>query len=112
MSDDSPGKFDDDSLWEKTRNFAKVAGREVIEKTLWLYYAAQAPNTPIWAKTVIYSALAYFIMPADAIPDIIPAVGYSDDLGALSAAVISVSMYIDDDVKEKAKKKCMDWFGL
>jgi len=103
-------QFDDEKLWDKITNFAKSAGREVIQKALWLYYAAQMPNTPAWAKTVIYGALLYFILPIDAIPDMIPVVGYSDDLGALASAVTAVAMFIDDDVKEKADKKMADWF--
>ena len=103
-------QFDDEKLWDKITNFAKSAGREVIQKALWLYYAAQMPNTPVWAKTVIYGALLYFILPIDAIPDMIPVVGYSDDLGALASAVTAVAMFIDDDVKEKADKKMADWF--
>jgi uncharacterized membrane protein YkvA (DUF1232 family) len=62
------------------RQVRQDGGREVIEKALWLYYAAQQPNTPLWAKTAIYGALGYFISPIDAIPDITPVIGYADDL--------------------------------
>ena len=72
-------KYTEDSFWDKVVKFAKTAGREVIEKALWLYYAAQQPNTPLWAKTAIYGALGYFISPIDAIPDITPVIGYADD---------------------------------
>ncbi|MVW64172.1 DUF1232 domain-containing protein [Massilia sp. NEAU-DD11] len=106
MADD----FDDGSFWSKVKNFAKAAGREVIEKALWLYYAAQAPETPVWAKTAIYAALAYFVMPLDAIPDVVPVVGYTDDLGTLAAAVGTVSMYITADVKAQAQQKLAGWF--
>lgn len=102
--------FDDGGFWSKVKNFAVTAGREVIEKALWLYYAAQAPDTPVWAKTAIYAALAYFVMPLDAIPDVLPVVGYTDDLGTLAAAVTTVSMYITSDVKAQAQQKLADWF--
>jgi uncharacterized membrane protein YkvA (DUF1232 family) len=104
-------EYSDSSFWEKVKGFALQAGREVIEKALWLYYAAQRPDTPAWAKTVIYGALAYFISPIDAIPDITPVVGYADDLGAISAAILMVSAYINEDVKNQAKSKLQDWFG-
>ncbi|MBH3138556.1 hypothetical protein I5M99_17255 [Serratia marcescens] len=55
--------FDDSSFWNKIMRYAKKAGSEVIEKALWLYFAAQRPNTPLWAKTAIYGALAYFVLP-------------------------------------------------
>ena len=103
--------FDDGSFWNKVKNFALKAGREVIEKALWLYYAAQQPNTPAWAKTVIYGALAYFVLPVDAVPDAIPVAGFTDDLGALAAALGTVSMYVTDQVKTMASEKMREWFG-
>ena len=42
----------DDSLWQKIRRVATRAGREVVEKALWLHYAAQRPETPAWARDV------------------------------------------------------------
>jgi uncharacterized membrane protein YkvA (DUF1232 family) len=102
--------FDDDGFWTKIRNFAVAAGREVIEKALWLYYAAQGKDTPVWAKTAIYAALAYFVFPLDAIPDMVPVAGYTDDLGTLAAAAATVSMYITADVKAQAQQKLADWF--
>ena len=58
----------------------------MIEKALWLYYAAQQPNTPVWAKTLIYGALAYFVLPFDAIPDVLLGLGFTDDMAVLLAA--------------------------
>lgn len=103
--------YSDLSFWDKIKSFAKAAGREVIEKALYLYYAAQESDTPVWAKTVIYSSLLYFIVPIDAIPDFTPVVGYTDDLGALAAALATVSMYITEDVKRQAKQKLYDLMG-
>ena len=104
-------EFDDGSFWDKVKNFALKAGKEVIEKALWLYYAAQQPNTPVWAKTVIYGALAYFVLPVDAVPDAIPVAGFTDDLGALAAALGAVAMYVTDQVKKMASEKMREWFG-
>ena len=103
--------YSDSSFWDKLKHFALSAGKEVIEKALWLYYAAQRPETPKWAKTAIYGALAYFISPIDAIPDITPLVGFTDDLGALAAAIAMTSAYINEDVKAKASQKLLHWFG-
>ena len=102
--------FNDNGFWTKIAQGFSAAGREVIEKALWLYYAAQRPETPIWAKTVIFGALSYFLMPLDAIPDFLPG-GYVDDLGALSMALGTVAVYINDDVKQQATTKLRTWFG-
>ncbi|MHA7815024.1 MAG: YkvA family protein [Pseudohaliea sp.] len=98
-------------FWAKLGNHATAAGREVVEKALWLYYAARAPQTPAWARSVIYGALAYLVLPADAIPDALPAIGFSDDLATLTAAVATVALFIDDAVKEKAAARLAGWFG-
>ncbi len=103
--------YSDRSFWQKISDVALTAGREVIEKALWLYYAAQKPNTPPQALLIIYSALAYFISPVDAIPDIIPVAGYADDLGTLAWAVTLVAMNIDEAVRQKTKQTLHSWFG-
>jgi uncharacterized membrane protein YkvA (DUF1232 family) len=104
-------RYSDAGFWRKLSRFAKTAGAEVVERALQLYYAAQHPHTPAWAKTVIYGALGYFITPLDAIPDLVPAAGYTDDLGALMMALITVMMYITPEVKAKAKTTMTAWFG-
>lgn len=105
------GQYSDNNFWEKLRDFAVQAGCDVVEKALTLFYAAQRPETPLWAKTVIYSALAYFILPTDAIPDIAPFAGYADDLGTLVAALGTVAMCITPEVKQAARQSVEDWFG-
>ncbi len=104
-------EFSEDSFWEKVKKFAKSAGESVLEPALKLYYAAQDPDTPVWAKTIVYGALGYFISPIDAIPDITPIVGYSDDLGVLVAAIAAISAHIKDIHKEKAKETLKQWFN-
>lgn len=103
--------FNERGFWSKLKNNAKQIGQGTIEKVLWLFYAFQRPDTPLWAKGVIGGALAYFVLPVDAIPDFLPGVGYTDDLGAIGAAIGIVSFYINDDVKQQAKQKLLDWFG-
>lgn len=111
VEEGSPRGFTENGFWQKLARYAKIAGKEVVQKALWLFYASQHADTPGWAKAVIYGALAYFILPVDAIPDFIPVGGYVDDLGVLSAAVLTVLFFINSDVKEQARKKMSDWFG-
>lgn len=68
-------------------------------------------ETPIWAKTTIYGALGYFVSPIDAIPDVTPIVGYSDDLGVLVLALATVSAYVKDEHVTKAKETLLRWFS-
>ena len=100
-----------ESFWNNLVDFARNAGRDVVEKALQLFFAAQSPDTPLWAKIVIYSALGYFINIVDAIPDFTPAVGYGDDLGVLVAALATVAAHVSPEIKARASAKALDWFG-
>ncbi|HYG44918.1 MAG TPA: YkvA family protein [Bordetella sp.] len=103
--------YSDQRFWRKATRHASAAGRQALEKALWLYYAVQNPATPKWARRVIYGALGYFVLPLDAIPDLAPLVGYTDDLGVMTAALATVAFYINDDVKHQASSKLNNWFG-
>ncbi|MGD9723993.1 MAG: YkvA family protein [Pirellulales bacterium] len=109
--DEFSQQYSDPKFWDKLLGYAKAAGSEVVERALQLYYGAQDPHTPAWAKAVIIGALGYFITPTDAVPDLIPAVGYSDDLGVLVLALATVALYITPAVREQARKKLKEWFG-
>lgn len=104
-------KYSEKGFFEKIVQVAKLAGITVIYAGLLLYYASFNPKIPAKVKAIIIGALGYFIFPLDVISDFIPAVGYVDDLGILVAALVTVAVYIDDEVKQKAKDKLSDWFG-
>ncbi len=103
-------EYSEDSFWEKLTKFASKAGIKVTYAALLLFYVLQKPTTPVWIKATIIGSLGYFISPIDAIPDLMPMVGYGDDLGVLAMALSTAAMYIDADVKSKAKNKLNVWF--
>lgn len=98
-------------FWGRALRFLRFAGRQVLHKALLLYYAAQNPRTPKWAKTAIYGALLYFVSPLDVLPDLLPGVGYTDDLWALAAALATVSFYVDETVRSQAAQRLQAWLG-
>ena len=103
--------FTNQSFWQKLKTNSKSAGKSIIEKVLMLYYSAMDKDTPKWAKGVIFGALAYFIMPVDAIPDFIPVAGYSDDLMTIIGAISVVAVHIKEEHKKKAKEISSVLFG-
>jgi uncharacterized membrane protein YkvA (DUF1232 family) len=103
--------FSEENFWEKVKKYAKVAGESVLEPALKMYYCAMDSDTPLWAKTTIFAALGYFISPIDAIPDLVPLVGYSDDLGVLVAAIATVAAHIKDEHVNKAKDTVGNWLS-
>lgn len=104
-------EFTDDSFRDKVKGFAKIAGEGVLEPALKMYYAASDPDTPAWAKAAIYAALGYFISPVDAIPDPVPIIGFSDDLGVLCAALATTAVHVKEEHVLKAKQTLRQWFG-
>jgi len=92
-------------LWAKLRKIARFTGEKTLLTALTLFYCLRDADTPAWAKGVIVGALGYLILPMDLIPDILPGAGYSDDWGALVAALATVGAYIKEEHKAKASDR-------
>jgi uncharacterized membrane protein YkvA (DUF1232 family) len=67
----------------------------VVKDALALYRYMIDPEIHWVKKTMIAGALAYFIMPADIVPDIAPLVGYLDDAGVLTMAIRYLGFQIE-----------------
>lgn len=96
-------KCSEESLLHKISKFGKLIGVEALYKALQLWYVLQKPEVPAKDKALIMGALGYLISPLDFIPDLTPVFGYSDDIVAITFALVKVQGYIDDEVKAKAK---------
>lgn len=103
--------YSEEKLFGKILKFAKSAGIKVVYAVLLLFYALKKPDLPVKVRGTIIGALGYFIFPVDLISDLIPVVGYTDDMALLIAALGITAFYIDDEVKKKAKSKLKDIFG-
>ena len=103
--------YSEESFMDKALNYGKTIGVELVYKAAQLFYVLQKPEVPVKVKSVIIGALGYLISPIDAIPDIIPVVGYTDDAAAIGIALVVAATYIDDEVNEKAKKFVRKIFG-
>ena len=103
--------YSEDKLFSKILKFAKKAGIKLVYIVLLLFYTLQKSTTPKFAKSIIIGGLGYFILPFDALSDLIPMIGFTDDLTALVSVLIAVALYVDEDIKLKAKSKLKVWFG-
>ncbi len=90
-------------LNKKIRVNWRRAGKRVVETALQLFFSFQDSETPRWAKGVILGALAYFITPLDTVPDFVPVLGFSDDLGVMLSAIAVVAIHIKDEHRKRAK---------
>lgn len=64
----------------------KIWCRTRIRDVLAMLYGLRDPQTPLLAKAVAVLPVFYLLMPADLIPDVIPILGWLDDVAALPAA--------------------------
>lgn len=105
-------EYNEKSFFDKLKKVLKVVGVKGTYMLLILYNTLQRKDIPPKEKSIIIGALGYFILPLDALPDITPIVGYSDDIFALGMAILKVMPYIDDEMKEKSRKQIMKWFKI
>jgi uncharacterized membrane protein YkvA (DUF1232 family) len=103
--------FTEESLWKKISNFSRVAGIKVVYAALLLYYIMTDRLVGVKTKISIAAALGYFILPTDAIFDLTPIIGYTDDLGVMIFVLTQVASNITPEIKEKARERLAGWFG-
>ena len=93
-------------IWGKIKE--TIGKVPFVPDAIAMYYCALDSKTPIPARAIAFSALAYFILPIDAIPDIIAIAGYTDDAGAIAAALMVLTPYITDEHRRKAEDFLVD----
>jgi uncharacterized membrane protein YkvA (DUF1232 family) len=95
--------FDESRFRDKVR---RTLGRlPFIETALAAHHAALDRKTPASAKAVLLAALAYFVMPADMIPDFLVGLGFTDDMAVLLTAVRALSPHITAQHHAEARRQ-------
>ena len=74
-----------------------------LEQALAAFFCATDPQTPFKAKAILMAALAYFVLPADSIPDWVIAVGFVDDAAVLATAVQAVRSNLRPEHHDRAR---------
>jgi uncharacterized membrane protein YkvA (DUF1232 family) len=88
-------------FWIKLK---KVVGKlPFAEELLAAYYCAFDRQTPRHVQAALLGAIAYFILPFDFIPDMLPVLGFTDDAAILATAIRLVSAYILPEHREAAR---------
>lgn len=68
------------------------------------YYCAMDPEVPFRVRATLLAALAYFVAPIDALPDVILGIGFADDATVLVGAISMMAAHITAAHRERAKK--------
>ena len=103
--------YNDSSFLDKVTKYGKLIGITALYKAVQLWFVLQKPDVPAGTKAVIMGALGYLIAPLDFLPDLLPVLGYTDDIVAITFALIKVQGYIDEEVERKSKKLLTKIFG-
>ncbi len=88
-------------FWEKARRtLGKVP---FTEEAVAAFYCATDSATPLPIRATLFGALAYFILPFDAIPDILLGLGYTDDAAIMIAAFTAAKVHITESHRARAR---------
>jgi uncharacterized membrane protein YkvA (DUF1232 family) len=88
-------------FWPKIRRTAAripFAGQAIS-----VWFAARDPETPMAAKGIMLGALAYFVLPIDAIPDIFAGIGFTDDAAVIAALLATLGANIKRRHRDQAE---------
>ena len=91
-----------DKFWRKARTFAGAL--PFVEDLVAAYYCAFDRETPFQVKATLIGALAYFVLPSDVMPDVLPLLGFTDDAAVLAAAIRLVAEHIRPEHREAARQ--------
>ena len=84
--------------------FKKVVAKlPFAEELLAAYYCAFDKQTPRHVQASLLGALAYFILPFDFMPDMLPILGFTDDAAILATAIRIVATHITPEHREAAR---------
>ena len=89
-------------FWPKLRRVA--AQLPFAEDLLAAYYCAFDRDTPVQVKAALIGALAYFVLPFDVVPDVMPLLGFADDAAVLATALRLVASHMRPLHREAAKR--------
>lgn len=88
------------NFWAKLKRFA--GSLPFTEDLLAAYYCAFDRETPRHVQAALLGAIAYFVLPFDFLPDMLPVLGFTDDAAVLATAIRMVSSHITPEHREAA----------
>jgi uncharacterized membrane protein YkvA (DUF1232 family) len=92
-------------FWPKLKRVA--AKLPFAEDLVAGYYCAFDRETPRHVQIALLGALAYFVLPVDIIPDMLPMIGFTDDAAILATVIKLVSSSITP-IHRAAARRALD----
>lgn len=99
------------SLWDGVKTYATKVGRVAARPVVLLYFVLRNPSMPKKDKYIVYSALAYVLLPIDLISaKKIPILGWMDEAGSIALAYKKVKNNITPAIEMQADELLDKWF--
>jgi uncharacterized membrane protein YkvA (DUF1232 family) len=95
-----------EEFWPKMK--AVAAKVPFAEDAIAAYYCTMDRDTPLRVRGTLLAALAYFVMPLDFLPDVLPALGFTDDAAVLMMAFQLISSHIKPEHRDAARAALSD----
>jgi uncharacterized membrane protein YkvA (DUF1232 family) len=89
----------------------KQRARQLKKETYAIYIACKDPRVPWYARVFAGFVVAYAFSPIDLIPDVIPILGYLDDLVLVPLGIILVLKMIPPAVLAECREKAETLIG-
>jgi uncharacterized membrane protein YkvA (DUF1232 family) len=102
-----PGVAVDENLLMR---LVRRAGRTVARPALECLEMLLDGGTPHQARLTVLAALTYLLLPVDLIPDFLPAIGFGDDMVALTALLSLCGRHLTPDIRRRAQSRLDRWF--
>ena len=94
---------DEQRFWRKVRRV--LVRIPFAEDLLAAYFCAIDRNTPTYVRGILLGAVAYFVMPADMIPDLLGPLGFGDDASVIAAALTAVGSHLRPEHRAQARDR-------
>jgi uncharacterized membrane protein YkvA (DUF1232 family) len=94
---------DERRFWRKVRRV--LARVPFAEDLLAAYFCALDRDTPTYVRGILLGAVAYFVLPADMIPDLLVPLGFTDDASVIAAALTAVGSHLQPRHRDQARAK-------
>ena len=94
-------------IFRKITNLLKLLKKDVIV----LWFVLKNPATPFVTKSVAFITAAYAVSPIDLIPDVIPLLGFLDDLIIVPVLIWITLKLVPENVMKQSRQQALEWLA-
>lgn len=97
--------YNETDLWKKLNSLPRSTINMILERVLLLRELLFEASTPFWVRGTLIGALGYVIFPFDLCPDLIPGIGYLDDIAVMGLVLGNLDHLVTEDIRQRVKKR-------